>query len=67
MKMVNQERGILWTAHPRTKSTAIFPDIYKSEAFFFSDRFIGGSWESLPVDLSQERCAKFDASGSTTT
>src|SRR5665213_2248176 len=55
LKMVNQEGAILWAAHPRTKSTALFPDLYKDKAFFLSDRFIGASWESLPVDLSEKR------------
>jgi hypothetical protein len=55
LKMVNQEKGILWTAHPRTKSSALYPDIYKDKDFFLSDRFIGASWESLPVDLSEKR------------
>jgi hypothetical protein len=55
MKMVNKEQSILWVAHPRTKSSAMYPDMYKDKDFFLSDRFIGGSWESLPVDLSQKR------------
>jgi hypothetical protein len=55
LKMVNQEKGIIWTAHPRTKSSAMFPDTYKDKDFFLSDRFIGASWESLPVDLSEKR------------
>jgi hypothetical protein len=55
MNMVNKERAILWTAHPRTKSSAMYPDMYKDKDFFLSDRFIGESWESLPVDLSQKR------------
>jgi hypothetical protein len=52
---INREQGILWTAHPRTKSSAMYPDLYKDRDFFLGDRFIGASWESLPVDLSQER------------
>ena len=55
MKMINREQSILWVAHPRTKSSAMYPDMYKDQDYFFSDRFIGGSWESLPVDLSQKR------------
>ncbi len=55
MKMVNKEQSILWTAHPRTKSSAMYPDMYKDKDYFFSDRFIGESWESLPADLSQKR------------
>ncbi|MGA7835553.1 MAG: hypothetical protein WCA31_10150, partial [Acidimicrobiales bacterium] len=52
---INREQGIIWVAHPRTKSSAMYPDEYKDKDFFLSDRFIGGSWESLPVDLSQPR------------
>ena len=33
----------------------MYPDEYKDKDYFLSDRFIGGSWESLPVDLSQTR------------
>jgi hypothetical protein len=33
----------------------MFPDTYKDKDFFLSDRFIGASWESLPVDLSEKR------------
>jgi hypothetical protein len=54
LKMVNQEHGIIWTAHPRTKSSEGYPEAYKDKDFFQSDRFIGASWESLPVDLSQK-------------
>jgi hypothetical protein len=56
-KFVNDEQGIMWTAHPRTKSSEGYPEAYKDKDFFQSDRFIGASWESLPVDLSQpEEC-----------
>jgi hypothetical protein len=54
MNMVNAEHAILWTAHPRTKSSALYPDLYKDKDFFLNDRFIGASWESLPVDQSQK-------------
>ena len=54
-KMTNDEQGVVWVAHPRTKSSALYPDMYKDQDFFLSDRFIGGSWESLPVDQSQRR------------
>ena len=54
LKMVNQEKGIFWTAHPRTKSSEGYPETYKDKDFFLSDRFIGASWESLPVDLSEK-------------
>jgi hypothetical protein len=52
---VDREQGIIWVAHPRTKSSAMYPDEYKDKDYFLSDRFIGGSWESLPADQSQAR------------
>ena len=55
VNMTNREEGIMWVAHPRTKSSALYPDMYKDKNFFLSDRFIGASWESLPVDQSQQR------------
>ena len=55
LNMVNREQGILWTAHPRTKSSEGYPEAYKDKDFFLSDRFIGASWESLPTDLSEKR------------
>ena len=63
MKMVNQEQSILWTAHPRTKSSETYPDDYKDKDFFLSDRFVGASWESLPVDLSEKRLCEIRCFG----
>ena len=50
--------AILWTAHPRTKSSEGYPETYKDKDFFQSDRFIGASWESLPVDLSEKEAVR---------
>ncbi len=55
LRFMNETKSIIWVAHPRTKSSAMYPDMYKDKDYFQSDRFIGGSWESLPVDLSQPR------------
>ena len=54
-EMVKRENGIIWTAHPRTKNSEGYPDAYRDQDFFLSDRFVGASWESLPADLSQQR------------
>ena len=55
LTLVNQENGIWYSTHPRTKNTAGYPDGYRNQDFFLSDRNIGASWESLPADLSQKR------------
>jgi hypothetical protein len=57
LNFVNKENAIMWTTHPETKNTEGYPRAYKDKPFFLSDRFIGASWESLPVDLSEkEEC-----------
>jgi hypothetical protein len=55
LKLLELEKGLAWTAHPRTKGSTGFPDKYKNEPFFTSDRFFGGAWKAMPADLSIER------------
>jgi hypothetical protein len=58
LELLEKEKGLAWTAHPRTKGSTGFPDKYKSEPFFQSDRFLGGAWKPIPADLSQPRLGK---------
>jgi hypothetical protein len=53
--LLKQENGLVWQTHPRTKGSAGYPDASREKDFFRSDRFLGGSFQSLPVDLSQQR------------
>ncbi|MDZ4800861.1 MAG: hypothetical protein SGI92_22100 [Bryobacteraceae bacterium] len=55
LKMLKDEGGLVWQTHPRTKGSTGFPDAVRDKDFFQSDRFLGGSFQSLPVDLSQKR------------
>jgi len=55
MEMLRREQGVVWQAHPRTKSSAGYPDAVRDRDYFLNNRFIGASYESLPVDLSEER------------
>jgi hypothetical protein len=58
LALLKAENGLAWTAHARTKGSTGFPDAYKDEAFFKSDRFLGAAWKALPADLSQPRLGK---------
>ncbi|PWG78386.1 hypothetical protein DDR33_22575 [Pararcticibacter amylolyticus] len=58
LKLLEEEQGLAWTAHPRTKGSVNAPDIYNHEAFFKSDRFMGAAWKAMPADLSQPRLGK---------
>jgi len=55
LDLLNQEKGLVWQTHPRTKGSTGYPDVVKDKDFFQSGRFLGGSYQSLPVDLSQKR------------
>lgn len=58
LKLLELEKGLAWTAHARTKGSTGFPDKYKDEEFFHSDRFFGAAWKSIPADLSQARLGR---------
>ncbi|EDM38643.1 hypothetical protein PBAL39_21260 [Pedobacter sp. BAL39] len=55
LKLLQEEQGLAWTAHARTKGSVNAPDIYNHEDFFKSDRFMGAAWKAMPADLSQPR------------
>ena len=55
LDLLNMEKGLVWQTHPRTKGSTGYPDATRNRDFFQSDRFLGGSFQSLPVDLSQKR------------
>lgn len=55
LRLLQDENGLAWTAHPRTKGSTGFPDKYKNAPFFISDHFLGGAWKAMPADLSQPR------------
>ncbi|WEK37780.1 MAG: hypothetical protein P0Y53_09725 [Candidatus Pseudobacter hemicellulosilyticus] len=58
LQLLKDEKGLAWTAHPRTKGSVNTPDIYNHEDFFQSDRFLGAAWKAMPADLSQPRLGK---------
>jgi len=58
LDLLAKENGLAWTAHARTKGSTGFPDAYKEENFFLSDRFLGAAWKAMPADLSQPRLGK---------
>jgi hypothetical protein len=55
LRLMEKENGLMWTAHPRTKSSYGFPDHYREQDFYRSDHFLGAAWKAMPADLSQPR------------
>lgn len=58
LRLLEEEQGLAWTAHARTKGSVTTPDSYRHEEFFKSDRFMGAAWKAMPADLSQPRLGK---------
>ncbi|MCA1684506.1 MAG: hypothetical protein LC745_00675 [Planctomycetia bacterium] len=55
VRLLETERGLGWTAHPRIKSSNFTPDAYRGEAFYRSDVWLGAAWKAMPADLSSTR------------
>jgi hypothetical protein len=55
LKLMETEKGLMWTAHPRIKGSFGFPDAYRSRDFYLSDRFLGAAWKAMPADYSHPR------------
>jgi len=55
LQMLQTEQGLMWQAHPRTKGSTGYPDAVREMPHFRSDRFLGASFQNLPVDQSQPR------------
>lgn len=57
-RLLDAENGLVWTSHPRIKGSVGYPDGYKNEDFYKSDRFLGAAWKALPADLSHSVLGK---------
>jgi hypothetical protein len=55
LEMLQREGGLVWQAHPRAKGSTGYPDAIRETAHFRSDRYLGGAFQSLPVDQSEKR------------
>lgn len=55
IRLLKEERGLVWSAHPRIKASNWTPDVFKSEDFFLAEFWLGGAWKAMPGDLSREK------------
>jgi hypothetical protein len=53
LKLMEEENGLMWTAHARIKASIGFPDRYKKSDFYKSPHFLGAAWKAMPADLSR--------------
>ncbi len=55
VRLLKHERGLAWAAHPRIKASSWTPDIFRNEAFYRDDSWLGAAWKAMPADLSRPR------------
>lgn len=55
LQLLENERGLAWTAHARIKASSWAPDAYKDAPYFTSDRWLGAAWKAMPADLSRPK------------
>jgi hypothetical protein len=55
IRLIKEENGLVWSAHPRIKASSWTPDVFRNEDFFIADYWLGGAWKAMPGDLSRER------------
>src|SRR5204862_7813534 len=55
IRLIKEEHGLVWSAHPRIKASSWTPDIFKDEDFFLADYWLGGAWKAMPAHLSREK------------
>jgi hypothetical protein len=55
IRLLKEERGLAWTAHPRIKASSWTPDIFRHEDFFLADFWLGAAWKAMPADLSRDK------------
>jgi hypothetical protein len=55
LRLLREERGLAWTAHPRIKASNWAPDAYRGADYFADPVWLGGAWKAMPADLSSPR------------
>jgi len=55
IRLLKEEHGLVWSAHPRIKASSWTPDIFRQEDFFQAEYWLGGAWKAMPADLSREK------------
>ncbi|MFO0951120.1 MAG: hypothetical protein U0835_08210 [Isosphaeraceae bacterium] len=55
VRLLREERGLAWTAHPRIKASNWAPDAYRTHDYYLDPLWLGGAWKAMPADLSRPR------------
>jgi hypothetical protein len=60
MELLKREKGVVWMAHQRTKSSTRFLEHIRGTDYFRSDYYIGAEYRAnVPTDLSEKRMLEY--------
>lgn len=55
LEMLNEENGVAYQTHPRTKGSKDYPDKIKTAEHFLHPTYFGAGWKQMPADMSSPR------------
>jgi hypothetical protein len=58
VKLLEDEKGLAWTTHPRIKASYRTPDAFKDQDWYQSAIWLGAAWKAMPADMSDDRLGK---------
>ena len=58
VKLLEDEKGLAWSTHPRIKASYATPDRFKDEPWYKSALWLGAAWKAMPADLSDDRLGR---------
>ncbi len=58
LRLAEKENALVWTAHPRIKSSTGYPDQFRTEDYYQSSTFLGGAWKAMPANYSDDRLGR---------
>lgn len=58
LRLAEKEDALVWTAHPRIKSSTGYPDRYRDEDYYQSPTFFGAAWKAMPANYSDDRLGR---------
>lgn len=58
IRLLKEQHGLAWAAHPRIKASSWTPDIFREEDFYLAEYWLGGAWKAMPADLFDDRLGR---------
>jgi hypothetical protein len=58
LRLLREEKGQAWSAHPRIKASFATPDAFKGTDWYREGLWLGAAWKSMPANLADDRLGR---------